>query len=73
MLLEMTYDGGNISLDGNSSFIADGDSIENYGNIDLGDNILDISADSFTNKAGANVTANTVNLTVNSFVNEWYY
>ena len=54
-------------LTGDSSFIADG-SIENYGNIDLGDNILDISADSFTNQAGANVTANTVNLTVNSFV-----
>ena len=49
--------------------LADGGSIENYGNIDLGDNILDISADSFTNQAGANVTANTVNLTVNSFVN----
>ena len=30
-----TYDGGTISLSGNSSFIADG-SIENYGNIDLG-------------------------------------
>ena len=55
-------------LTGDSGFIADG-SIENYGNIDLGNNILDISADSFTNQAGANVTANTVNLTVNSFVN----
>ena len=63
-----TYDGGNISLDGNSSFRADAGSIENYGNIDLGSFNLDISADSFTNKAGANVTANTVNLTVNSFV-----
>ena len=64
-----TYDGGTISLTGDSAFIAADGSIENYGNIDLGDNILDISADSFTNKAGANVTANTVNLTVNSFVN----
>ena len=43
--------------------------IQNYGNIDLGSNNLDISADSFTNQAGANVTANTVNLiNVNSFI-----
>ena len=28
-----TYDGGNISLNGDSSFRADGDIIENYGNI----------------------------------------
>ena len=63
-----TYDGGTISLTGDSGFIADGD-IQNYGNIDLGNNILDISADSFTNQAGANVTANTVNLiNVNSFI-----
>ena len=55
-------------LAGDSSFIADG-SIENYGNIDLGSFNLDISADSFTNQAGANVTANTVNLiNVNSFI-----
>ena len=32
MLLGYTYDGGNISLNGDSSFIADG-IIENYGNI----------------------------------------
>ena len=63
-----TYDGGNISLSGDSSFRADGGSIENYGNIDLGDNILDISADSFTNHEDANVTANTVNLDVNSLI-----
>ena len=63
-----TYDGGNISLAGDSAFIAAGGSIENYGNIDLGSNNLDISADSFTNQAGANVTANTVNLTVNSLI-----
>ena len=62
-----TYDGGTISLTGDSGFIADG-SIENYGNIDLGSLNLDISADSFTNQAGANVTANTVNLTVNSLI-----
>ena len=63
-----TYDGGTISLDGDSGFIADGN-IENYGNIDLGSFNLDISADSFTNQAGANVTANTVNLiNVNSFI-----
>ena len=53
----------------NSSFIAADGSIENYGNIDLGSFNLDISADSFTNQAGANVTANTVNLiNVNSFI-----
>ena len=63
-----TYDGGDISLSGNSSFIAADGSIENYGNIDLGVFNLDISADSFTNQAGANVTANTLNLDVSSFV-----
>ena len=64
-----TYDGGTISLSGDSSFIAADGSIENYGNIDLGSFNLDISADSFTNQAGANVTANTVNLiNVNSFI-----
>ena len=57
-----TYDGGNISLNGDSSFRADGGSIENYGNIDLGVFNLDISADSFTNHASATITANTVNL-----------
>ena len=64
-----TYDGGNISLSGDSSFTADSE-IENYGNIDLGSNILDISADSFTNHADANLTANTVNFSINSFVND---
>ena len=51
------YDGGDISLTGDSGFIADG-SIENYGNIDLGSNNLDISADSFTNQAGAKIFLN---------------
>ena len=55
-------------LTGDSSFIAADGSIENYGNIDLGVFNLDISADSFTNQAGANVTANTLNLDVSSFV-----
>ena len=70
------YDGGDIYLNGDSSFIADGGDgvdggiIVNRGNIDLGNNILDISADSFTNHAGANVTADTLNLTVNSFIND---
>ena len=51
------------------AFISADGSIENYGNIDLGSFNLDISADSFTNQAGANVTANTVNLiNVNSFI-----
>ena len=62
------YDGGNISLSGDASFRADGGIIENYGNIDLGGFNLDISADSFTNQAGANVTANTLNLDVNSLI-----
>ena len=64
-----TYDGGNISLAGDSSFIAAGGSIENYGNIDLGVFNLDLTANSFTNHEDANVTANTVNLTVNSYIN----
>ena len=67
--IDGTYDGGNISLSGDSSFTADSE-IENYGNIDLGSNILDISADSFTNHADANLTANTLNLTVSSFIND---
>ena len=61
-----TY-GGNISLSGDSSFTADS-RIENYGNIDLGSNILDISADSFTNHAGATIDAATLNLDVNSLI-----
>ena len=54
-----TYDGGNISLNGDSSFIADS-RIENYGNIDLGNNNLTIIADSFTNQSSATVTADTI-------------
>ena len=64
------YDGGTISLSGDSSFRADGGSIENYGNIDLDVFNLDLIADSFTNYSGANVTADTLNLTVNSFIND---
>ena len=65
------YDGGNIFLNGDSSFIADGGIIENYGNIDLGVFNLDLTANSFTNHADANVTADTLNLyNVNSFLNE---
>ena len=62
------YDGGNISLSGDASFTADGGIIENYGNIDLGDFNLDITANRFINQAGANVTANTLNLDVNSLI-----
>ena len=62
------YDGGNIFLNGDSSFIADGGIIENYGNIDLGVFNLDLTANSFTNHADANVTADTLNLDVSSFV-----
>ena len=66
-----TYDGGNIFLNGDSSFIADGGIIENYGNIDLGNNNLTIIADSFTNQSSATVTADTLNLyNVNSFLND---
>ena len=67
---DSTYDGGNIFLNGDSSFRADGGIIENYGNIDLGVFNLDISADSFTNHASANITANTVNLAVTSYIND---
>ena len=63
-----TYDGGNISLAGDSSFIAAGGVIENYGNIDLGSNNLDITADIYTNQASSNVTADTLNLDVSSFI-----
>ena len=63
-----TYDGGNISLSGDSSFIAAGGVIENYGNIDLGSNNLDITADIYTNQASSNVTADTLNLDVSSFI-----
>ena len=66
------YDGGTISLSGDSSFRADGGSIENYGNIDLGGFDLIVVADSFINHVGANVTADTLNLTVNSFVNDGF-
>ena len=55
-------------LAGDSSFIAAGGVIENYGNIDLGVFNLDISADSFTNQASSNVTADTLTLDVSSFV-----
>ena len=65
-----TYDGGNISLNGDSSFRADGGIIENYGNIDLGVFNLDITANSFTNHEGANVAADTVNLAVSSYIND---
>ena len=65
-----TYDGGNISLNGDSSFIADGGIIENYGNIDLGNNNLTIIADSFINHVGATIDAATLNLDVSSFIND---
>ena len=62
--------GNIISLNGNSSFIADGGSIQNYGHIDLGNNILDITADSFTNHADATIDADTLNLAVTSYIND---
>ena len=49
------YDGGNIFLNGDSSFIADGGIIENYGTY-LGVFNLDLTANRFINQAGANVT-----------------
>ena len=89
---DATYDGGNIflngdssfiadggiienygniiSLNGDSSFIADGGSIQNYGHIDLGNNTLDLTADSFTNHEGATIDAFRVNLTVSSYIND---
>ena len=64
------YDGGTISLSGDSSFTADGE-IENYGNIDLGGFNLIVAADSFINQASANISAERLNLyNVNSFLNE---
>ena len=63
------YNGGNIFLSGDSSFTADSGRIENYGNIDLGDNNLDISAYSFINHSGAIISnVNRLNLTVDSFI-----
>ena len=70
------YDGGDIVLSGDSSFIADGGDgvdggiIVNRGNIDLGVFNLDITANRFINHADANVTADTLNLDVSSFVND---
>ena len=65
-----TYDGGNISLAGDSSFRADGGRIENYGNIDLGDNNLAITAFIFINHSDATIDADdaTLNLNVNTFI-----
>ena len=63
-----TYDGGDISLAGDSSFIAADGSIENYGNIDLGVFNLDLTANSFTNHEDATIDAATLNLiNVNRF------
>ena len=65
-----TYDGGNIYLTENSSFKADGGRIENYGNIDLGDNNLAITAFIFINHSDATIDADaaTLNLNVNTFI-----
>ena len=65
---------GNISLAGDSSLTgiaAGGKVIENYGNIDLGSNNLDITADIYTNQASSNVTADTLNLDVSSLYSAW--
>ena len=64
-----TYDGGTITLGGDSSFIAGG-AIENYGNIDLNSNNLTIVAGSFINHVGATIDAATLNLDVSSFIND---
>ena len=71
------YDGGDIVLSGDSSFIADGGDgvdggiIVNRGNIDLGVFNLDITANRFINHADATIDADTLNLDVSSFVHEW--
>ena len=68
------YDGGDIVLSGDSSFIADGGDgvdggiIVNRGNIDLGVFNLDITANRFINHADATIDADTLNLNVSSFV-----
>ena len=62
------YDGGDIVLSGDSSFIADGGDgvdggiIVNRGNIDLGVFNLDITANRFINHADATIDADTLNL-----------
>ncbi len=64
-----TYDGGDISLTGDSSFTTTG-RIENYGLIDLNGSNLDITAKTFINQKDATIDAATLNLNVNSFIDE---
>ena len=66
-----TYDGGNISLNGDSSFRADGGSIENYGNIISlnGDSSFIADGGSIENYGNIDFGVFNLDLTANSFTN----
>ena len=64
------YDGGDVYLTGDSSFTATGTKIVNSGNIDSGNNNLDITAKKFINKKDAFINAGTLNLNVNTLNNK---
>ena len=66
-----TYDGGNISLNGDSSFRADGGSIENYGNIISlnGDSSFRADGGSIENYGHIDFGVFNLDLTANSFTN----
>ena len=66
-----TYDGGNISLNGDSSFRADGGSIENYGNIISlnGDSSFIADGGSIENYGNIDFGVFNLDITANSFTN----
>ena len=66
-----TYDGGNISLNGDSSFRADGGIIENYGNIISlnGDSSFIADGGSIENYGNIDFGVFNLDLTANSFTN----
>ena len=66
-----TYDGGNIFLDGDSSFIADGGSIQNYGNIISlnGDSAFIADGGSIQNYGNIDLGIFNLDLTADSFTN----
>ena len=66
-----TYDGGNISLNGDSSFRADGGIIENYGNIISlnGDSSFRADGGSIENYGNIDFGVFNLDLTANSFTN----
>ena len=66
-----TYDGGNIFLNGDSSFIADGDIIENYGNIISlnGDSSFIADGGSIQNYGHIDFGSNNLDISADSFTN----